>query len=110
VGPGQGTGTGTGSLLQGYLREVRRLLERQKEYPRMAQRLNMQGVAVLRFTIGADGGIRGAGLARSSGHGVLDAAAQETVSKVGRFPPLPAALGREKLTIEIPLAFRLTNN
>jgi len=108
LGPGEGPGVGTGSLLQGYLREVRRLLERQKEYPKMAQRLNMQGVAVLQFTIGADGTIQSTRLARSSGHGILDTAAQETVKRVGRFPPLPAALGRERLSIEIPLAFRLT--
>lgn len=109
VGPGQGPGQGTGSLLQGYLREVRRLLERRKEYPSLAQRLNMQGVAVLQFTIAADGGIAGTRLARSSGHGVLDAAAQETVRRVGRFPPIPPGLGRERLTVEIPLVFQLRN-
>lgn len=110
VGSGEGPGAGTGSLLQGYLREVRRLLERQKQYPKMAQRLNMEGVAVLRFTIAADGGIRSTGLARSSGHDVLDAAAQETVKKVGRFPPLPPSLGKQSLSIQIPLTFRLTKD
>ncbi|MGQ9687738.1 MAG: energy transducer TonB [Desulfobaccales bacterium] len=108
MGSGEGPGQGTGTLLQGYLREIRRLLERQKEYPRMAQHMNMQGVAVLQFTIAADGRILGTSLARSSGHGILDNAAQETVKRVGRFPPFPAGLGRESLRIEIPLAFRLT--
>lgn len=107
TGIGQGPGSGAGSLLQGYLREVRRLLERQKEYPLMAQRLNIQGVVLLQFTITADGSIQSTRLRRSSGHGLLDEAAQETVRKVGRFPPLPIALGREKLAVEIPLAFRL---
>jgi protein TonB len=107
VGPGQGPGSGTGSLLQGYLREVRRLLERQKQYPRMAQRLNIQGVVVLKFTIAADGRVAGAALGQSSGHQILDTAAQDTVARVGRFPPLPPALGRDRLAIEIPLAFRL---
>ncbi|MFZ2087487.1 MAG: energy transducer TonB [Desulfobaccales bacterium] len=109
-GVGQGPGAGAGSLLQGYLREVRRLLERHKEYPSMAQRQDMQGMAVLQFTIAADGRIEATSLCRSSGHGLLDKAAQETVRRVGRFPPLPASLGRERLTVEIPLSFRLTEN
>jgi protein TonB len=108
-GVGQGPGPGAGSLLQSYLRQVRQMLERQKKYPRMAQRMNMQGVVLLRFTIAADGGIRATRLCRTSGHDLLDEAAQETVRRVGRFPPLPSALGRQKLCVEIPLAFRLTN-
>jgi protein TonB len=62
---------------------------------------------VLKFTIGMDGGITGQAIVRSSGHGLLDAAAQETLHKVGHFPPLPATLGRSHLTIQVPLSFRL---
>jgi protein TonB len=72
--------------------------------------MNLQGVAVLQFTIAPDGKIETTRLCRSSGHGLLDDAAQDTVRRVGRFPPLPGPLGREQLTIEIPLAFRLTEN
>jgi periplasmic protein TonB len=108
-GVGKGPGPGAGSLLQGYLRQVRRLLERQKKYPRMAQRMNMQGVVLLQFTIAADGGIQATRLCRTSGHDLLDEAARQTVRRVGRFPPLPSGLGRQKLAVQIPLAFRLTN-
>lgn len=109
LGRGQGPGSGAGSLLSGYLQKIRRLLERQKAYPRMARRLHLQGVAVLQFTIAADGRIETTRLKRSSGHGLLDTAAQETVRRVGKFPPIPAALGRKRLSIRIPLAFRLTD-
>jgi protein TonB len=85
------------------------LLEHQKNYPVMAQRLNIQGVAVLQFTIAADGRLLATNLCKSSGNDILDKAAQETVRKVGRFPPLPAGLGRQQLTVEIPLAYRLQN-
>jgi protein TonB len=108
-GAGQGSGSGAGSILQGYLREVRRLLEQQKKYPGAARRMHLQGVAVLRFTIAYDGRIESIRLCRSSGHGLLDDAAQETVKRVGGFPPLPSALGKKRLTLEIPLAFRLQN-
>lgn len=110
TGPGEGPGAGGGTLLQGYLREVRRLLERQKEYPKMAQRLNLQGVTVLHFSICADGRIEVTRIARSSGHDILDRAAEDTVRRVGRFPPFPPGLGRDRLSIEIPLAFRLTQD
>jgi protein TonB len=109
AGPGRGPGSGSGSLLQGYLRQIRSLLEHQKTYPVMAQRLNIQGVAVLQFTIAADGRLMATSLCKSSGNDILDKAARETVRKVGRFPPLPAALGRQQLTVEIPLAYRLRN-
>jgi len=110
VGSGQGLGSGAGSALQGYLREVRRLLEKHKDYPWMARRRNIQGVVVLKFTISMDGAIADHTIARSSGHEVLDDAAQETLHKVGRFPPLPIALGRSQLTIQVPLTFRLAES
>ncbi len=110
VGSGQGPGSGAGSALQGYLKEVRRLLEKQKDYPLMARRRNIQGVVALVFTIGSGGQIEGARISRSSGQDLLDEAAQNTLRRVGKFPPFPAELNRQKLTIEVPLAFRLSND
>lgn len=106
-GSGVGPGTGTGNPLAAYLQEVRRLLERHKDYPLLARQMHLEGVAVVHFTIAADGRLEGAGLKRSSGHELLDRAAQETVRRVGRFPPLPPALGRDRLALAIPISFRL---
>jgi protein TonB len=111
-GPGSdpGPGSGSGTALKSYLAQVRRLLEKNKTYPWMARRQHQQGVVVLKFTIGKGGAISGHTVARSSGHEVLDGAAKETLQKVGRFPPLPDGLGRSQLTVEVPLAFRLTES
>ncbi len=106
-GSGSGLGAGSGSALQGYLHQVRSLLERNKIYPPQARSRNEQGVVVVRFTITVDGGIGGVSLSRSSGHDSLDQAAQETVSRVRRFPPIPAELQKSSLRIEVPLSFRL---
>ncbi|MCK9376602.1 MAG: energy transducer TonB [Syntrophobacterales bacterium] len=76
----------------------------------MARRRQLQGVVVVRFTIAAGGQIDASRISRSSGHDLLDEAAKETLRRVGRFPPLPPELNRQKLTIEIPLAFRLNND
>ncbi|MDO9532066.1 MAG: energy transducer TonB [Deltaproteobacteria bacterium] len=110
IGPGQGPGSGSGSALQGYLREIRRLLEKHKDYPQMARRRNIQGAVVVVFTIAPGGQIMAARVSRSSGHDLLDEAAQNTIRRVGQFPPFPAALNRQQLTVEVPLAFRLSND
>jgi len=109
VGSGQGLGSGAGSALQGYLREVRRLLEKHKDYPWMARRRNIQGVVALTFTIASGGQIEAYWISRSSGQDLLDDAARDTIRRVGNFPPIPPELNRQKLTIEVPLAFRLSN-
>jgi protein TonB len=111
-GPGTnpGSGSGSGTALKSYLAQVRRLLEQHKTYPWMARRQHREGVVVLKFTIGKNGAIAGQAIARSSGHEVLDEAAQQTLHKVGRFPPLPATLGRSHLTIQVPLSFRLAES
>ncbi|AEB08240.1 energy transducer TonB [Desulfobacca acetoxidans] len=113
VGPGRGRGSGPGSgpgsALQGYLREIRRLLEKQKEYPLMARRRNIQGMVVVMFTIASGGQVDASQVSRSSGHDLLDEAARNTVRRVGRFPPIPVDLKRQKLTVAVPLAFCLNN-
>jgi protein TonB len=73
----------------------------------MARRRHEEGVVVVRFTIAADGGVGGVSVARSSGHSLLDQAALETVSRAGKFPPLPADVQKPHLKIEVPLSFRL---
>ena len=115
VGPGAGTGaggvdSGAGTALKDYLQKVRKMLDQNKHYPPLARRQHLEGVVVLQFTIYADGRIENPQLKRSSGHTVLDEEAQETVRRVKSFPPFPPGLGRERLTIEIPLAFRLLSS
>ncbi|WP_449245714.1 energy transducer TonB [Desulfobacca acetoxidans] len=109
-GSGTGRGSGSGTTLQGYLHKVRSLLEKYKVYPPMARRRNEEGVVVLRFNISADGGIASVSVARSSGHNLLDQGATETVSRVGKFPPIPAELQKSSLRIEVPLSFRLQSS
>ena len=107
---GSGAGSGTGPVLKSYLQQVRSLLDQNKHYPALARRQHQEGVVVLRFTIAACGRIEATQLLRSSGHSLLDQEALETVRRVKSFPPFPPALNRERLTIELPLAFRLLSS
>jgi len=75
----------------------------------MARRRNIQGVVALSFTIASGGQIEAYSISRSSGQELLDDAARDTLRRVGNFPPFPPELNRQKLTIEVPLAFRLSN-
>jgi periplasmic protein TonB len=106
-GHGRGSGPGSGSALQSYLRLVRQLLEKHKDYPSVARQRHVQGVVVVVFTIGSGGQIMAARVSRSSGQDILDEAAQNTIRRVGQFPPLPIDLYRQQLTVEVPLAFRV---
>jgi protein TonB len=76
----------------------------------MARRRNIQGVAVVVFTIAPGGQIVAARVSRSSGHDLLDEAAQNTIRRVGRFPPFPGELNRQQLAVEVPLVFRLSDD
>ena len=106
-GCGTGSGAGSGSALQGYLHQVRSLLERNKIYPPQARSRNEQGTVVVRFTISSDGSIGGVSLSSPSGQSALDQAALETVNRVRRFPPFPEDLQKSSLTVQVPLAYRL---
>jgi protein TonB len=64
---------------------------------------------VVTFTINANGQIESSRVSRSSGQDLLDEASKETIRRVSKFPPIPAELNRQKLTIEVPLAFRLSS-
>jgi protein TonB len=73
----------------------------------MARQRHIQGVVVMVFTITSGGQIESYRISRSSGQDLLDEASRETIRRVGKFPPFPAELNRQNLTIEIPLASRL---
>ncbi|MFZ5447782.1 MAG: energy transducer TonB [Thermodesulfobacteriota bacterium] len=107
IGSGQGRGSGGGSALQGYLKEIRRLLEKHKDYPWEARQRHIQGVTVITFTISSAGTVESYRVSRSSGKDILDEATRQTIRRVGKFPPIPTELNRQNITIEIPLAFRL---
>jgi protein TonB len=106
-GQGRGSGPGSGAALQSYLRLVRQLLEKHKDYPAMARQRHIQGIVMVRFTIQGGGQVCSSQISRSSGQDLLDEAAKNTIRRVGQFPPLPADLNRQQLTVEVPLAFRL---
>ncbi|MGY6411487.1 MAG: energy transducer TonB family protein [Alkalilacustris sp.] len=72
---------------------------------RRSPRAPAAGQVLLRLDISADGTLRAAELARSSGTPALDRAALAAVRAAGRFPPAPAALGGGVHRFTLPLRF-----
>lgn len=78
-----------------------------KRYPRSAIDNNWEGAVVVRMTIGADGRIAALGVARSSGHEVLDRQALDMFRTAKPFVPLPAELAGREFELELRAIYSL---
>jgi periplasmic protein TonB len=90
-----------------YLAMLQAALQRSLEYPRSARQAGIQGYPVLRFVIDRAGRVLESRLVRSSGHEVLDRAAEATLRRAAPFPPIPDSIGQPRMEIEVPVGFRL---
>ena len=82
------------------LDEIRRRVQAAVGYPARARELGLEGTTRIQFEIGADGLARDVATVESSGHALLDRAAEQGALDAGRLPPL---YGR----IRIPVRFDL---
>lgn len=86
--------------------EVMAKLELQRRYPAAALRQQLQGVVYLRLQLGRDGQLLQVQRVRSSGHQLLDQAAEQTVRQSAPYPALPAELTAPYL-LTVPVEFFL---
>ena len=98
---------GNPRLEKQYEQGIRQRIEQKKVYPRRAKRMRKQGVVKVAFTVSKNGTVSKLRLLKSSGVKSLDKAALEAVRKVGRFPPIPAGVGKALINYIIPIAYRL---
>lgn len=82
------------------LEEIRRRVQAAVAYPARARELGLEGTTRIQFEIGADGLARDVATVESSGHALLDRAAERGAIDAGR---LPSLYGR----IRIPVRFEL---
>jgi protein TonB len=103
--------TSDSTILRGFLRTVSRRIEESKRYPGWAMDAGLEGKVVVRFTILQDGTLsEEIRLVESSGAEILDNAAIAAIRHAAPFPSLPQALNQERLQIELPMDFRLTES
>jgi protein TonB len=90
-----------------YLGMVRMMIENHKLYPHAAHQRQLQGRAVVRFVISADGSVTDVVLVKTSRHGILDEAALAAVRDAGPFPRPPMHLFNKPIPLEICIVFEL---
>jgi protein TonB len=91
----------------GWLSEaILRRVEELKRYPASARVDRAEGKVVVKAVIDEDGSIGEVEVFQSSGHPGLDKAAIETLRQAAPFH-LPRPLGRPRMTIKIPMSYRL---
>ena len=81
-------------------------IARYRRYPEGARRDQARGTVQLVFSMLRDGTVTEVRVASSSGYGLLDVAAIETIRKAQPMPRIPAELP-ERLNILVPVAFDL---
>jgi protein TonB len=99
--------TATAGHRQAYLAQLVARIQRQKRYPKASRRRGEQGVVELWFMIQPDGRLTGIRVEKSSGSTRLDRAAVKTLERVSPVDPLPARLGRQALSVRVPISYRL---
>ena len=82
-------------------------IQRNKNYPPAAQRTNIQGRPVVRFTLARNGSLLSVELLKSCGHSMLDDAAVATIKRAAPFPPFPPELTQPENTWNVPVNFEL---
>lgn len=85
-------------------------LERNKRYPREARRDGLQGTPTVRFTVDRRGRVSDIAIRDSSGHPALDEATVELMRRVSPLPAMPRSMGRDTVTITLPIEYTLRRN
>jgi protein TonB len=94
-------------VLKQYRLEILKQASRVSSYPKDALELGIEGTAVVRLSIGADGRITSSNVDPSSGYAVLDIAALEMVRKAHPMVTLPPALRGRSFDVTVPVAYRM---
>jgi TonB family protein len=94
-------------LWNGYTTKVRQMISRAKIYPSVARDKGQQGKIDLSFKLGKNGEVLKLLVEHSSGHVILDVAAQDAVENAGPFPPIPEKLNKQYVLLNLPVSFVL---
>lgn len=90
-------------FLNAHLGEIRGLLVQNLKYPKMAQKLKMQGEVRIAFSLDSDGSVSNIKVVESSGFDLLDSDAAELIEKTASRFPKPS----ESVRISVPLSYVL---
>ncbi|MCY4514800.1 MAG: TonB family protein [Candidatus Tectomicrobia bacterium] len=95
------------SAFDAYKGLVFQRLERHKRYPRIAERSGLNGRVTLRFTVRRDGEVIKSEILELVGHKSFGDAAMRALKRVGQLPPFPDEIGRQQITMDVPIVYQL---
>lgn len=94
-------------LLDAYGRDLQRLCERNKQYPAIAIRRNLEGSGIVLVTFNKEGTVLRISIEQSTGEKSLDDQAMKMVEKSLNSLPLPSKLNGKVMTLSVPVSFAL---
>ena len=94
------------TLKDKYINQIRREIHKKLIYPTTAQRMRMEGVVYVSFTVYKNGQI-GNIQVRKSNKSILKKSAVKTLKKIA-LKAIPSQLGLTKLELSLPIAFKIT--
>ncbi len=98
------------SLVQAYISTVLNLVHSRRYYPEAARRLGQEGEVLLAFSIDRRGLLDGeVELLRPCRYRLLNRSACKCIERAAPFPPLPAPVLDNILSLKIKLLYRLTD-
>lgn len=96
-----------GAAEAAYRAKLQRLIAARKQYPRMAEQAEIEGVVTVAFTLSADGTVMGARVSQSSGNEWLDKAALQAVNAVSGALPFPPDIHKARWDFSLKVTFTL---
>ena len=90
-----------------YRRRMQSLIDARKQYPRLAEKAEIEGSVMIAFTVLANGSISEARVTKSSGNQWLDNGALQAVMSASGILPLPPELHKNQLPLVIVLNYQL---
>ena len=100
----------TEEVLKQYRLAILKQASRVSSYPKDALDLGIEGTAVVRLSIDAEGRITSSKVDPSSGYAVLDIAALQMVRKAHPLATLPPALRGRSFDVTVPVIYRMSKN
>lgn len=90
-----------------YRQKLQNLIGARKQYPRQAERAEVEGIVTVSFTVLPNGTITGARVSQSSGNEWLDKAALQAVNASSGMLPFPAGIHKKQWDFALKVNFKL---
>lgn len=92
-----------------YYGRIRKIIDSNKKYPLLAKQRKQEGSPKVTFTILKSGIVEDISVA-SSGHRLLDREARRMILLSSPFPKIPEVMGKNYLTLTVPINFKLSTD